>query len=61
MKISKIKVLKSAAGYYIGREYFDDEMGGWFPYSRNSEEYFRSYDAAEKALKTGEYTVRFNA
>ena len=31
-----LQVLKSAAGYYVGRLYYDQEMNGWFPYSRES-------------------------
>lgn len=59
--ISTLQVLRSAAGYYIGREEFDAEMEMWIPYSRNSEEYFRSYEDAENAMKTGNYTVRYDA
>jgi hypothetical protein len=36
--ISEYRVMRSAAGYYIGQEYYDtdvgDEAGYWLPYSR---------------------------
>lgn len=38
-EISELKILKSAAGYYIGRTYKDEGMD--FPYSRESG-YFKS-------------------
>jgi len=50
MDISEYKVMKSPAGYYVGKEYYDQEMIGWFPYSRNSE-YFKSHKEAKKLLK----------
>jgi len=31
-----IQVLKSAAGYYLGTLYYDEEMEGWFPNSRDT-------------------------
>ena len=49
MKISEYKVMKSPAGYYVGKEYYDQEMIGWFPYSRNSE-YFKSQKEAKRLL-----------
>ena len=39
-----LKVLKSAAGFYLGTY---DEEG---PYSRESEEYWETYEEAEAAL-----------
>lgn len=46
------EVLSSAAGFYIGR--LEDGM----PYSRDSKEYWRTLEEAEKALATGEWTRR---
>jgi len=50
-EISELQVLKSAAGYYVGRTYRSNEEtgGAWFPYSRDSQ-YFRSRDAAQEYL-----------
>jgi hypothetical protein len=44
-------VLPSSAGFYLGT--FDEG-----PYSRESVEYFPSWDAAEDALKNGTWTQR---
>jgi hypothetical protein len=54
--LSESKVLHSAAGYYIGREY--NEGYGWMPYSRESVEYYQTHEEAEKALREKSYTVR---
>ena len=48
MKISDLKVMKSAAGYYIGRS-CSDEDGFEVPYSRESE-YFRKEVEAQAEL-----------
>lgn len=50
---SELKVLKSAAGYYIGRT---DSQG--FPYSRNSVEYWENKSEAEIALQKNNFTLR---
>jgi hypothetical protein len=50
------QVLKSAAGYYIGDLYYDHEMEGWFPYSRDSVEYWPDRALAEHALATHSYS-----
>lgn len=52
MIVSELRVLRSAAGFYIGREYLDDEFNFWGPYSRDSECYFRTREHAEAALPT---------
>jgi hypothetical protein len=44
-RISEVKVLKSAAGYYIGYLYYDEDMKGWFPYDRLSGYYVTKEDA----------------
>lgn len=36
MKISLPQIMNTPAGYYIGTTYYDEEMKGWFPYSRDS-------------------------
>jgi hypothetical protein len=46
-KISEVKVLKSAAGYYIGHLYLDNDMKVWLPYDRLSGYYVTKEDAAE--------------
>jgi hypothetical protein len=50
-----LEVLKSAAGFYIGT--FDPKEG---PFSRESEEYFPSEEAAREALVNGAWTQRLN-
>ena len=47
-----VQVLKSKAGYYIGTE---DKEG---PVSRESHEYWRLFDEAERALKSRSWTQR---
>src|SRR3546814_20265824 len=47
-KFLPLEVLQSAAGHYIGTR---DTEG---PVSRESREYFRSYDAAQRALDRSE-------
>lgn len=47
-----LQVCQSAAGHFIGTA---DENG---PVSRESVEYFRSYQAAEQALSTGRWQQR---
>ena len=46
---SEFKVMQSAAGYYIGTTYYDEEMGGDFPYTRETH-YFPDRESAEQAL-----------
>jgi hypothetical protein len=48
------KVMRSAAGFYIGYGYFDPEWGFEEPYSRESG-YFRTHEDAQKALDVGAY------
>lgn len=55
-QISELKIMKSAAGFYIGRSIM--EMGIIVPYSRESQEYFPTEQEAESALKSGQYTKR---
>ena len=47
--ISNQLVLHTPAGYYVGRLYRDDELGGDFPYSRDSE--YMSEADAKKLLE----------
>lgn len=47
MKISGLKVMESAAGFYIGRSYFDGEVD--LPYSRESG-YFQTREQAQLEL-----------
>ncbi len=53
-KALPVQVLESAAGFYLGTV---NEEG---PYSRESQEYWRSRKEAEKALETGSWTARRN-
>ena len=49
MSISDLKVMRSAAGYYIGRSYFNGDFDE--PYSRESG-YYPTEKAANKDMKT---------
>ncbi|HFD6166063.1 TPA: hypothetical protein ACF5HI_004624 [Salmonella enterica] len=51
-----VQVLKSARGFYIGT--YDENEG---PVSRESEEYFKTKDAALDALNKGMWTQRTEA
>ena len=56
MKCSKeleVKAMKSAAGYYIGTEIYDKEMGCEVPNCRVSVDYFKTKEAAEQAMTSG--------
>ena len=52
--VSTLMVLQSAAGYYIGRTYWDDEFEFEGPYSRESG-YYPTQDAAAAALNKDDY------
>ncbi|MED1205592.1 hypothetical protein [Heyndrickxia acidicola] len=59
-EISDLKVMKSANGYYLGREQYDKHLENWFPYNRVSS-YIKDYDKAEKLLNQARsYTKNFN-
>ena len=51
-QVSKLKVMKSAAGYYIGRS-LTDENGTQVPYNRVSCGYYKTEREAESALESG--------
>lgn len=44
-KVSDLKVMQSAAGWYIGRSYWDEEFGFEGPYSRESGYYATEHEA----------------
>lgn len=46
-KVSERQVLRSAAGWYIGRTYYDDDMQCELPWSRESEYLETVTDAQE--------------
>jgi hypothetical protein len=51
-RVLPLQVCRSAAGFYVGtRE-------GGAPFSRESEEYWRSRTEAERALMSGDWTQR---
>jgi len=54
-----LQILQSAAGYYIGWLYYDDELKGWLPEARDSQRYWDTRDDAEFALMTNKYEVKF--
>ncbi|WP_427880112.1 hypothetical protein [Escherichia coli] len=47
-----LEILKSGRGYYIGTQCSEG------PVSRESEEYFKKYEQAERTLKNGTWTQR---
>ena len=49
--ISWLQVLKSQAGWYIGRTSYDPELNMDVPYNRESD-YFKTQSQAEQALKS---------
>ncbi|HBD1844121.1 TPA: hypothetical protein KIA93_000327 [Salmonella enterica] len=51
-----LQILHSAGGYYIGT--FNNELG---PVSRESQEYYPSFERAQQALEMGTWTQRENA
>ena len=55
--VSDLMVMQSAAGHYIGREYFDLELGFPAPFSRESG-YYRTREEAQVALQAGHWEVR---
>ena len=55
-----LEIHKSAGGYYLGTYRFEEEMGCPMPYTRESNEYWRSQQLAEKALATGAWTQKRN-
>ena len=56
-RVSDLQVMKSGAGYYIDRSYWDEEFGFEGPYSRESG-YFPTYEAAEIELDLNNWEVR---
>lgn len=55
-----IIVMRSAAGYYLGTERFDDEMEMTTPYTRESIEYWPTKDQAEEAMTSGSWNQKPN-
>jgi len=49
-KISKPKIMQSAAGYYLGYEYWDLELEAWLPYGRESI-YYKTREELELVLE----------
>ena len=55
LPVSRLKVLRSNAGWYIGRECFDEFPQ---PYSRESRDYYASDIEAQRALARDNFEVR---
>ena len=55
--VSDLQVMQSAAGFYIGRSYWDTEFGFEGPYSRESGYYANKADA-EADLAAQSFEVR---
>ena len=49
----EITVLKSAAGYYIGRLYADPDMNGMLVPGTRESEYYASREEAVEAIRNG--------
>jgi hypothetical protein len=58
--ITHIKVMKSGAGYYIGRGYTEPDLPFEQPYSRESQEYYPSKELAQQALDSDTWTPRIS-
>lgn len=56
---SDLKIMKSAAGYYIGTEYRYTHVSSPEPGSRDSE-YFATSELAEKAFSEKSWTQRWS-
>lgn len=54
-----LQVLHSAAGFYLGHLYHDEKLDGYYPYSRDSAQYWDRRKDAEAALLSGDY--QFNS
>ena len=50
MKVSALKVMRSNAGFYLGRTEYDEEFQVDLPYSRESG-YYRNKEEAERELR----------
>jgi hypothetical protein len=50
-----LQILKSAAGYYLGTLYYDKEMEGWFPNSRDTQ-YLTKEEATGLLARWNEYS-----
>ena len=55
--VSVLKVMKSGAGWYLGRSYFDTEFGFEGPYSRESG-YFTTEESAKSSLEDNTWAYR---
>lgn len=49
--------LRSAAGWYIGTLYYDVELRGYFPNSRDSTHYYSTRDLALKAMRSKRFLL----
>ena len=53
IKRVEIKPMKSPAGYYLGGEVYDEEMGCKVPNCRVSVEYYKTEAEAQEAINNG--------
>jgi hypothetical protein len=51
--ISEPKVMASAAGYYVGDVFYDEDMDGWIPNSRHTP--YMTKEEAENYLEDRSY------
>jgi hypothetical protein len=54
-----MQILKSAAGFFIGYAYYDEEANAWWPNDRISAQYWPNIEEAIESFKTGNYTLNF--
>jgi len=52
------EVLESAAGFYIGQQYYDSDIGCHVPGGRLSVRYWRAKREAQVALTSGVWQMR---
>lgn len=57
-KTLPLQVLKSAAGWYIGRLCGEDDETPGAPYARDSAEYYMTESSAQDALRLECFTLR---
>jgi hypothetical protein len=55
-----IIIMYSAAGFYLGTERFDDDLGMTVPYTRESNEYWPTKALAEESLARGKWSQKAN-
>lgn len=58
--VTPLEVCQSNAGFYVGTKYYDKECGSYFPNSRESQEYYPTFEEAQAALTNNTFTQRLH-